>query len=66
MAVTFAMRFRQPEEGGDRGDVPDIPPVEAMGLQHIEIRFAHGLGERETLSAKSSIAFWRSVMSAFR
>src|SRR5262249_27143035 len=35
---------RQPEEGGDRGDVPDVLLVEAMGLQHIEIRFAHGLG----------------------
>src|SRR3989440_762109 len=36
--------------GGDnvdlanRGDVPDVLLVEAMGLQHIEIRFAHGLG----------------------
>src|SRR5580704_7181647 len=35
---------RQPEEGGDRGDVPDVLFVEAVGLQHIEVRFAHGLG----------------------
>src|SRR5262249_59841155 len=35
---------RQREEGGDRGDVPDVLLVEAMGLQHIEIRFAYGLG----------------------
>jgi len=38
----------------------------AMGLQHIEIRFARVSAEPETLSAKSSIFFWRSVMSAFR
>ena len=31
---------RQSEESGDRGDVPDVLLVEAMGLQHIEIGFA--------------------------
>src|SRR5580692_2679854 len=35
---------RQREEGGDRGDVPDVLLVETMGLKHIEIRFAYGLG----------------------
>src|SRR5437764_11382393 len=35
---------RQREEGGDRGDVPDVLLVEATRLQRIEIRFAGGLG----------------------
>jgi len=58
---------RQPEEGGDRGDVPDVLLVEAIwDISTAKSASPTVSAERETLSPKSSIAFWRSMMSAFR
>ena len=60
------MRFDSPKNALMRGDVPDVFVVEAVRAQRLEIGIADLVRRALTLSAKSSIAFWRGVMSALR